>query len=97
MYEETAYPIREENGASWRPFWWYNANGDGRPSPLALCHPILSFSNLIAVYEESDYPIREENGASWRPFWWYNGTASGWPTGKNDTLGGNEQTIEFKG
>ena len=60
-------------------------------------HPILSFSNLLAVYEESDYPIREEDGASWRPFWWYDGTASGWPTGKNDTLGGNEHVIEFKG
>ena len=72
VYDESDYPIREENGASWRPFWWYNANGGGLPPPLALCHPILSFSNLIAVYEETDYPMREKDGASRRPFWWYN-------------------------
>ena len=31
VYDETDYPIRMENGESWRPFWWYNATG-GWPS-----------------------------------------------------------------
>ena len=32
MYEKTDYPLIEEHGENWRPFWWYNATAGGWPS-----------------------------------------------------------------
>ena len=32
VYEETDYPLIEENGENWRPFWWYNGTTGGWPN-----------------------------------------------------------------